>query len=152
MSKLLKYARRSSLMDIDIKWQGERFRYNLYRETVINSDQITKEALLQPSSYAFLSLLHKKLTKKVAELETQEKRAYAQAYVRIKSKNSPKTGRPYSDDLAKEKAILDKTYIQAEDMLNAAKADEGLIFACVKSFEQRQQMIQTISANTRREV
>ncbi len=152
MGKIIKYAKTSSLMDIDITWNGERFKFDLYQEIRIDADRITKEALIQPNAFAFLSMLHKKLVKKVAELETQCKRVYAQVYVKVKDQNNPKTGRPYSDDMCKEKVILNKKFQKAEDMLEAARADEQLIFSAVKAFEQRLYLIQTISANTRKEI
>ncbi len=152
MRKLVKHARTSGLMNIEIKWQGELIKYNLHEEMVIDPDKITHEALMQPSAYAFLAMLHKKLARHVAQLETEMKREYSRAYIKYKGMNNPKTNRPYSDDLCKEKANISRDYKKAEDTFIEARGQESLIYACVRAFEGRQQMIQTISANTRKEV
>lgn len=149
MGKLINFAIKANLMNITIKYGEEKFNFNLYEETKINQDKITKEAIDQPSSYAFLALLQKRLDKKIADIETSCKRRYAEVYTNLKRVINEDTGRPNADEYCKEKTLLDPQYQELEDKLNKVRGDLGIIEACVKTFEQRQFLIQTISANTR---
>lgn len=151
MLKIIKYARSSELMNVIIKYGDEKFKFNLFEEAKITENQITREAIEQPSAYAFLALLHKKLIAKTADAETSCKRKFSELYVKYKSDISPSTGRPASDDLIREKVNINNEYIHLENRLNKLRLDTSIIEACVKTFEQRQFLIQTISANTRRE-
>lgn len=151
MGRISRYSGKSNLMNILIKYNGEKFQFNLFKETIINEDNITEELKEQPSSYAFLTMLHKSLLKQYAELEILEKKAYAHAYLKHKEANSPVTGRVNSDDVAKQKAELDMKYLRAQREVIKSKYEVNILGDCIKAFEQRKDMLQTLSANRRKE-
>ena len=150
MGKLNQYANKSKLMNIIVKYGDEKFKFNLFEEAQINEDIIQKELLEQPSAYGFLGLLHEKLKKKAADVETTCKRKYAELYVEFKGQTGNLSGRPPSDDLVREKININEEYMNLEDELNNIREKVGLISVCVKTFEQRASLIQTISANNRK--
>ncbi len=139
-------------MDIQIIRAEEKFRFNLFREVKISEGQVQKEILSQPSSYGFLTLLQTDLLKILSEKKIEEKRAYASAYIKYKSQRSEETGRPNSDDVAKNKAELDKRYIEKQKEVIETQFNLNRITACVRAFEQRKDMLQTLSANNRKEI
>ena len=150
-SKILKYAQSSTLMDIDIQNSGERIRFNLFREIQISTSIISKEIKDQPSYYGFLTMLHKNLLKLLGEAKIKEKKAFASAYLKNKAGINKETNRPNSDDVAKQKAELDISYLKAQQNLLNIQYDTNRVEACVRSFEQRKDMLQTLSANRRKE-
>lgn len=151
MGKFTKYASSSQLMEVVIKFEAEKFKFNLYQEVKINEDDITSELTHQTSSYSFLTMLHKSLIKLVSDKKITEKRAYATSYLKYKGQTNSDTGRPNSDDMAKSFAELDDNYIKAQHDVINAQFDLNRVEACVKAFEQRKDILQTLSANSRRE-
>jgi hypothetical protein len=139
-------------MDITInRGENEKFNFNLFKEIKINEANVKQELINQPSAYAFLTMLHKELLKKLGDLKVNETKAYAKAYIKNKTQTNKDTGRPNSDDLAKQKSELDILYIKAQRAVIAMAHDVGIIESCVRSFEQRASLLQTLSANSRKE-
>jgi len=151
MSKLLMHAKDSSLMDINIQYGEETVRFNLFKEVKIKKVEMRGEILTQPQIYAFLSMLQKKFELYRAELEIRESRAWAKALKKWKGKTNPKTGRPFNEDYCNSMVELDKDYNTARKKKIAVIYDLGRINACVRAFEQRKDLIQTLSANERSE-
>jgi hypothetical protein len=139
-------------MQITILVGKEKFSFNLFRETKIEESGVGDEILNQPSSYGFLTMLHKQLLKGLADAKLAEKKAYASAYIKNKSQINSETNRPNSDDLAKQKSELDIKYLMAQKKTNEAQFDVNRIEACVRAFEQKKDMLQTLSANKRKEI
>lgn len=152
MSKtLLKYARTSSVMLIQINYGDEKFRFNLNKEAKITEVNLQKDLMTQPRAYAFLTMLHKRLLKILASKKIDEKKAFAKAYLKHKEALSKITHRPNSDDVARAKAELDINYLKAQREVINTNADVNNIEACVRTFEQRSSLLQTLSANRRKE-
>lgn len=138
-------------MEVKIKFEGQVFKFNLNEELSINPDRINQELKEQPSHYAFLLLLQSKLLVYKEDREREMERVYAEKYSKYCEKINPKTNRPYADKLAKEMAIASTDYQEAHKKFLSSKKDLGIIQACVKGFDQRFSLIQTISANLRKE-
>ena len=151
ISKIKKYAKSSKLMDITIKYGGDKFNFNLFEELVINENKINTELKEQPSSYGFLLLLHKKLVRVKDDLDLEKDKTWAQAYLKAKGTTDDNTGRPMANDSAKEMATADRKYIKSAQKLNKAKETADLVGSCCRSFEQRGHLVQSIAANLRKE-
>lgn len=149
--KLKSLVSKSTLMDIKLKYNGEVFKFNLHEELSINPDRINQELKEQPSHYSFLLLLQSKLLILKEDKEMEMDKAYAKEYSRLANKINSLTNRVYSDKLAKELAIASDGYQSAVKGYLTAKNDLGLIQSAVRGFEQRFSLIQTLSANLRRE-
>lgn len=151
MSRLQKYAQKSDLMNISIILDsGERFKFNLFEELQISEDRLNYEAMDQPSSYAFLGMLHNKLISVVEDRKMAMDKAWSAAYVAAKQDTNPDTGRPYSDDMAKAMASVSKEYLDSYSEYLQSKFKASILGTCVNSFEHRVSLIQTISANNRK--
>lgn len=149
--KLRSLVKNSSLMEVKVKYNDETFRFNLNDELSINIDKINSELTEQPSYYSFLTLLQSKLIVFKEDCEREVDKIYAKKYSRLCEKINPNTNRIYSDKLAKELAIASEEYQKAFKKMLSAKNDVGIIQACVKGFDQRFSLIQTLSANLRKE-
>ena len=150
MRKIIKYAEKSELMNISIKYGNERFSFNLFEELKIDEGRINAEIKGQPSAYGFLSMLHKRLLALKSDKEMEVSKAYDKVYTKWKSRKDDNTNRPYANDFAESKAKSSKLYLAKLKALNKIKSELGIIETCVESFEQRGHLIQTISANIRK--
>ena len=150
-SRLQSLSSTSSLMEISLTYGDEKITFNLKEELKIDENIINRELKEQPSSYAFIAMLHKKLVRRSLDSDKKADRAFAKAFIKNKTSVDQSTGRVMSKEVAKEKAELDPIYIKLQKQSSQSKEDADVIYVAVRSFEQRQLLIQTISANLRRE-
>lgn len=148
--RILKYSFQSDLMNIIIKYGDENITFNLYSEVQVNENQINKEIQEQPSIYGFLGMLHKKLIRVAQDKKKEMEKTYSSVYVKWKAKVDENTGRVTSNELAKEKTNLSTRYQKVIAEYNKANHEAEIIEVCVKTFEQRKELIQTLSANIRK--
>ncbi len=150
MPKLSVY-KNSELMNVTVKYGDETISFNLYSEVRIAEDKIDHEIQTQPSKYGFLLLIHKKLLTQFELAKTRRKKVWAKAYLSAKENKSQSTGRLFNDDMAKAMADSDAKYIELSKLCIQLKDDADTIYSCVKAFEQRASLIQTLSSNLRKE-
>ena len=123
----------------------------MYEELQIDENLINEELKRQPSLYSFIGMLHKKLIRRASEQEKKAERLYAKAYLRFKGSTDESTGRVTANEVAREKAQCDPVYKKNYSTFLEYKEQADTIGVCLRSFEQRSHLIQTISANLRRE-
>ncbi len=152
MGLLSKYAEKSDLMNIDITYAGKRYRFNLYNELQVKERNLNSVLKSHASSYSFLTQLNNELIFQYELLEKNVERTYSKLYAIYKEKKSPTTGRPYSDDMCKAKVLSSKMYKKAVYEMLVMKKNKGTLDRCVKAFETRAFLIQTLSANVRKEL
>lgn len=149
-SKIQHFAKVSDIMNIQVNYGGEDFHFNLYEELSISEERRTRELKEQPSSYGFLSMLHKKLIKIKKEYEKDLNKCYASLYSSKKEKINPKTNRVYDKEYVHELVIMNKIYQAKLRRFLEAEHNVEILEVCVKSFEQRSNLLQTLSANERK--
>lgn len=148
--KLQKYASTSDLMNISIKYGGKTYKFNLFEELQVSEAQVNRELKTQASSYSFLTTLHKSLVKQYEQAEARKKKVYAQLYVKLKTQSNT-GGRPPSDDLVKQQVESNKLYQKVVNNTIQYKYQMGILESAVRSFEQRKDILQSLSANLRNE-
>lgn len=151
MGKLKNYARTSDIMNINLTIGQEQFQFNLYEELVISEEKVNSEIKEQPSVYAFLTTLHKRLVKEMMLAEKEMEKSFSDIYNRYKERVNDNTGRVYDKDYAHHIANANPGFNRARTKFIKAKYDVGVIDSAIKSFEQRFSLIQTLSANLRKE-
>lgn len=151
MGRLKGYAKSSDIMNINISFGKEQYVFNLYEEAVVSEVVINKEIKEQPTSYAFLTMLQTRLNRVVADAEKEMEKKYSEVYNRYKEKVNDATGRVYDKDYASHIANANPGYQRKKEAFIKAKEDLGIVSTCVKAFEQRAFLIQTLSANIRKE-
>jgi len=110
-----KYGKGSNLMNISINYGEEEFHFNLIEELVVDENMINGEIKEQPSAYAFLSMLHKKLIRRAKDKEKEMEKTYADMFIKYKNQTDLQTHKPLANDLAKEKAIASLRYQNSID-------------------------------------
>lgn len=148
--RLIQYSGESDLMNISIIHGDETFKFNLNEEVIVNENRINKEIKEQPSAYAFLGMLHKKLIRKAKDKERTMKKTYAIMFIKFKEEIDDQTNRPTANDLAKEKVIASFPYQKSVKEYIRVQHESDILEVCVLSFEQRASLIQTLSANIRK--
>jgi hypothetical protein len=149
-SKLGQYAWESKLMEIFVKYGEEEYSFNLNEELQVNENRINQEIKDQPSAHAFIGMLHKKLIRIQADKKKEMEKIYAVMFIKFKKLTDDGTGRPTANDLAKEKAIASERYQTSIEVFHQAKEEAESIEVCVRGFEERKDLIQTLSANIRK--
>lgn len=153
MSKRLKIlAKNSSLTNISIQYGREKIKFNLYEELIVNESRINEELKNQPSYYGFLSLLAVKLKRSMSDKKAELEKIKAELFIEFKEDIDKSTGRPYSNDLAESLVIQEEAYNEALNNFLKAEEEYELIQACVNSFIQRSHLLQSLSANTRKNI
>ena len=137
-------------MNITISYGTETFDFNLFKELVIDENKIDSEIKEQPSAYAFLGMLHKKLIRVMKDKEKEAEKKYWALFLLYKSQTDSATGKPFSNDVAEAKATKNSEYQEKLQAYFDAELNCNIIETCVKSFEQRYSLIQTLSANIRK--
>lgn len=151
LKKLTGISKKSELMNVSIKFGDETFVFNLREELNINMDGMDHEFNDQLASHSFLSMLKEKLTLKRDDLEAAVNHRRSQLFVELKTKIDRSTGRPPSDDLVNAKIALDDEFRIANKKLRDVKRDLGTITTCFYAFSNRKDLLQTLSANKRKE-
>lgn len=156
MRKLSSIAEKSSLMFVSITYNGEKIRFNLNEELKIVENNISKDLTSQPRIYAFLSTLHKKLIIQYEGLEAQKNKLYGKLFNSYKISKTTKhyeaLRRPPSDDICTNLVNTNSQFTELVEKTLQAKQDMLMMASIVRAFEQRADLLQTISANRRREI
>ena len=139
----------SKLKVITVRYGEETFKFNLFRDLKISIHSIQKEISEQPSNYAFALLLHKKLVTRFMELKEERKSLGARLY--MEAKNTLVSGRAPSDDYCNAKKESNKKYRMLTQACIISKDAADTLFALIKGFEQRKDLLQTISSNNRKQ-
>lgn len=150
MKRLFAY-RGSTILNVRVKYGKEMVSFNLGTELKIDENKINQHLKTQPVYYGFCLMLHKKLTTKFEETKMERKRVYGRLFLSAKE-NKVMNGRPYSDDAAKVYVESHKSYLAATSACIKAKDDADALFTCIRAMEQRAFLLQSLSANNRKEV
>lgn len=148
--RLISIIEKSQLMNIDIVYQNEKIRFNLFEELSISESKINREIKEQPSYEGFLGVLLAHLEKKLADEKQTLKGIHGKYFELYKDSKDPNTGRPLSNDRVEGKINNKKKYITQLNRVNKVKFEIGLIESCVNSFSSRKDLIQSLSANVRK--
>lgn len=146
-----KKFKRSNLSTIIVKYGKEIHRFNIIDIVQITEHTIEREMKRQPGYYGFCLLLQKKLNTAYEELRQERKRMHGRLYLRAKEHLKSNSGRGYSDEAAKAYVLCHPKYVTLTKACIAAKDSADTMWAVIKAFEQRKDLMQTISSNKRKE-
>lgn len=148
--KRLSAYKKLKVLNIHINYNGEKISFNLASELRINYDDINGNLKTQPGYYGFCLLLHKRLLGNFERLKMERDSVYGRLF--LKAKETKLMGnRPFSDDASKAWVESHKEYKQITLDCIKAREDADVIQAAVKGFEQRKDLLQSISSNIRNE-
>ena len=131
---------------ISVKYKGKLVTINITKELSIDENIINSQLKDIPSSYAFLCLLRDNLIKKRDTLEREKNIAYSKAWLFYKESDNR-----LNNDTANHKAMVNPKYLSIEERyLKAVHKANKLISIC-RAYESRERIIQTLSANIRKQ-
>lgn len=131
---------------ISVKYKGKIVTINIAKELSIDENIINSQLKNIPSSYAFLCLLRDNLIKKRDALEREKNIAYSKAWLFYKESDNR-----LNNDTANHKAMVNPKYLSIEERyLKAVHKANKLISIC-RAYESRERIIQTLSANIRKQ-
>lgn len=131
---------------ISVKYKGKLVTINITKELSIDENTINSQLKNIPSSYAFLCLLRDNLIKKRDTLEREKNIAYSKAWLFYKESDNR-----LNNDTANHKAMVNPKYLSIEERyLKAVHKANKLIGIC-RAYESRERIIQTLSANIRKQ-
>lgn len=131
---------------ISVKYKGKLVTINITKELSIDENIINSQLKNIPSSYVFLCLLRDNLIKKRDTLEREKNIAYSKAWLFYKESDNR-----LNNDTANHKAMVNPKYLSIEERyLKAVHKANKLISIC-RAYESRERIIQTLSANIRKQ-
>lgn len=131
---------------ISVKYKGKIVTINITKELSIDENIINSQLKNIPSSYAFLCLLRDNLIKKRDTLEREKNIAYSKAWLFYKESDNR-----LNNDTANHKAMVNPKYLSIEERyLKAVHKANKLISIC-RAYESMERIIQTLSANIRKQ-
>ncbi len=139
-------------MVITLKLNGESIKIDLNEELSFSETRINKELHQQPAHYAYLSMLLVKFKKELSKSQVELEKVRGELFIEYKSDIDNETGRPYSNDLALAKVLLEEDFITAQERVIENEEKYGIVKAAVDAFNQRKDLIQSLSANLRKEI
>lgn len=145
MSKLAKYASTSPIMDIRLKYKAELFKFNLNDEMRVDEGHVNQKIKTHIRGHAFLNVLAVKLKIQYSQAKKTLARHESSKLMDFKIK-----GRT----IAEAESLMYKKFPELqrqEDELLALEEFKDLVDACLRSFETRKDLLQSLSANVRRE-
>ena len=131
---------------LSVVYKGKKIDINITKELSIDENLIDSQLKNQPSNYAFLSLLRDDYIKNRDKLEAEKDYQYSNIWLYYKTSDNR-----LNNDTVHNKVI---TNIKYQDILSryqkvSDKANK-LISIC-RAYETRERILQTISANLRKQ-
>lgn len=149
MSKLLKQAEVSKLNRIKIEDGNSTFTINIYKELRVDEEVINDEIANHTRVFGYLSMLHNQLVEEVKSKELAADKLKGNLSKDFENQKNPSTSRPFSKDAINNRLLANPKYYKLLKGIIALERKRDDIKTCLKSFEQRKDLIQTISANRR---
>lgn len=145
-----KIIRGSKINIIKIKIGDERLVINLSEELMVKESELDDSLASAPAHYSYLSAIYSKVLRKKLDLAVEKDAAYSRAYMYFKSSINEETNRPYNDDMAKAEALQDPEYLGVCNQLNEETEKANILYSATKAYEFKINLMQTISANNRK--
>lgn len=131
---------------IIIKYHGKKVAISITEELRINENILNSQLKDIPSNYAFLCLVRDEAIRKRDKLERERDFAFSQVWVYFKETDSR-----MSNDLATHKATSNSKFQSKDRAFLKAKTRADRLISICKAYESRERILQTISANTRKQ-
>jgi len=154
MSKLEQYAKNPRLARMKLTYKGETIKFNTWDELYITN--LNKQIKSNPALYSFVKRIHSVLIFNYEKKDAFLEKIYSRLFIMYKSKTNTEyyetNQKVPSDKVAEEMVKGHKKYVSAKAAMILAKQKMTDMGAVVRGFEQKKDMLQSISANTRKEI
>lgn len=131
---------------LEVKYHGKKIKIDITKELTINESVLNSQLRECPSNYAFLCSLRDKAIKVRDKAEKDKDRKFSELWIFFKGSDSKMT-----NDTATHRAINSKKYQDAEDAFLKASYEASKLISICRAYESRERILQTLSANLRKE-
>lgn len=129
-----------------IKHNGKVYNIDLNYELRVDENIIDGMLRKSPSNYALLTLVRDKLIYKRDKLEKEKDKAYSKAWLYYKESSSK-----MSNETASHKAEMNQAYQGCLERYNKASYEANKLISICRAYENRENILRTISANLRKQ-
>lgn len=130
---------------LKLSYQGRKYEIQITTELQINENIINTQLQRSPSNYAFLCLVRDEAIHRREKLDKEKDIAYSNAWVNYKESGN------ISNDLAGHKATIHPKYISICERFEMANHKANVLISICKAYENRERILQTVSANLRKQ-
>lgn len=147
MEKSQKVVRLSQIKKNTLKilFQGKTYEIDLDQELMIDENMVNQSLRKSPSNYALLTMVRDRLVFKRDKLEKEKDQAYSKAWLYYKESGN------VNNETATHKAESNKAYQGALKRWLKADYEATRIISICKAYENRENILRTISANIRKQ-
>ena len=131
---------------LEITYHDEKLAINLTKELSIDESQMNSQLRDSPSNYAFLCTLRDKAIRKRDKLEKERDTIFSELWLYYKDSNNKLT-----NDYASHKATTNSRYQCADKAYQKAAYQANQLISVCRAFESRERILQTLSANLRKQ-
>lgn len=131
---------------ISLIYHGKKIVVNITKELSIDENLIDSQLKNHPSNYAFLSLLRDEYIYKRNKLERERDKTYSEIWSYFKSSDSR-----LNNDAVHNKVLTNKKYQSILDKYGKVSRKTDKLISICKAYESRERILQTISANLRKQ-
>lgn len=143
-------------MILRLRVDGKLYVINLAKELKIDDDLLNDAIREQPKIYYLLGAIHSKLVKDVKNFEKLKDKEYGKLFVYyLTSRTSSffKKNKYFPAQKVAEALVEhNETYLKLLGQLYETAEQRDTIDKCLKSFEQRFSLLQTLAANLRKQL
>lgn len=127
-------------------YNGKRYEVDLTKELKIDEATLNHQLKEIPSNYLFLCLQRDKAIKRRDQLERERDEAYSKAWLFYKEADSR-----LNNETVSHKASTNQKYISLNKSYQEAAYKANKLISICKAYESRERVIQTLSANLRKQ-
>lgn len=130
---------------LKITYRGKVYKIDLDKELSIDENMVNQSLRKSPSNYALLTMVRDRLVFKRDKLEKEKDQAYSKAWLYYKESGN------VNNETATHKAESNKAYQGALKRWLRADYEATRIISICKAYENRENILRTISANIRKQ-
>ena len=131
---------------ISVLYHGKKIEINVTKELSIDENIIDSQLKNQPSNYAFLSMLRDSYIYKRDKLEREKDLIYSEIWLFYKVSDSK-----INNDTVLNKVISNKKYQSILERYQKVVDKTNKLISICKAYESRERILQTLSANLRKQ-
>lgn len=128
-----------------IYYKGKKVTLNLTQELTINENLINTQLKASPSNYIFLCLIRDRYIYKRDKLAKERDDAFSTSWVFYKESGN------INNDLADRKASIHPKYQSLCERFDKLNYKVNMLISICKAYESRERIMQTLSANIRKQ-
>jgi len=131
--------------ELVIFYKGKKVTINITSELSIDENMINTQLKRSPSNYAFLCLIRDRYIFKRDKLNREKEKAFANSWIFFKESGN------INNDQAEKKASIHPKYQSLCERFDKLNYKANVLISICRAYESRERIMQTLSANIRKQ-